>query len=78
MTAATTLADHLRRLLEAVKGEVRAEGWRGLLAGPMALLMWMRTRRMRKEIEVAAKHFAAMMEQLLVLLEDYRAGKLPA
>jgi hypothetical protein len=33
---------------------------------------------MRKEIEAAAKQFAAMMEQLLVLLEEYRAGRLTA
>jgi hypothetical protein len=79
MTAATNLADYLHRLLEAVKEACGMNGrWPGLLAGPIALLVWIRTRRMRKEIEAAAKHFATMMEQLLVLLEEYRAGKLTA
>jgi hypothetical protein len=79
MTASTKLADHLRRLLQAVKGACGLDGCRlGLLAGPMALLVWIRTRLMRKEIEAAAKHFATLVEQLLVLLEDYRAGKLTA
>jgi hypothetical protein len=72
------LADHLRRLLEAVQDACGMGRRRGLLAGPMALLMWICTRRMRKEIEAAAKQFAAMMERLLVLLEDFRAGKLTA
>jgi hypothetical protein len=52
-----TLTDYLRHLLEVVKEACGKEGRRGLLAGPMALLMWIRTRRMRKEA-------AEMMEQV--------------
>jgi hypothetical protein len=75
---AHNLADPFRRLLEAVKEALRADGRRGWLAGPLALLMWISTRRMRKEIEAAAKQFVAMLEQLVVLLDDFRAGRLTA
>jgi hypothetical protein len=45
----------------------------------MALLLWFRTRRMRKEAAAAmAEAFRALMEQFAALLEDFRAGKLTA
>ena len=77
-SALPDLACHLRRLLEAVKDACGVEGRRGWLAAPMALLMWIRTRRARKEAAMALEQFKALMEQLLVLLEDFRAGKLNA
>jgi hypothetical protein len=77
-TAVASLTDRFRRLLEAVKGSFGLERRRGLLAGPMTLLLWLRTRWMRREIEAAATQFVRLMEQFLALLEDYRAGKLPA
>ena len=76
-TAAASLTDQFRHLLVAVKGAFGLEGRRGLLAGPLALLVWFRTRRMRREAEAAAKQFVALIEQLVVLLEQFRAGKLP-
>jgi hypothetical protein len=77
-TAAASLTDQFRRLIEAVKGAFGLERRRGLLAGPMAPLFWLRARRMRREAEAAAKQFVVMMEQFLVLLKDFRAGKLTA
>jgi hypothetical protein len=71
-----SLADHCRRLLAAVKDACAPERRPGLLAGPIALLHWIRTRRMLREAVAALEHFKALMEQLLVLLEDFRAGKL--
>ena len=71
-TAAPSLTDQVRRLLEAVKGELRAEGWRGWLAVPMTLLMWVRTRRERREAEAAGKLFVGMLEQLLMLLRHFQ------
>lgn len=62
-SAAHSLADHARRLLETVRGTYARDARRALFAGPMALLMWIRTRRMRKETEAAAKLFAEMMQQ---------------
>jgi hypothetical protein len=75
MIATTNLADHLRRLLEAVDTCVMA-GRPRLLAGPMALLVWIRTWRMRRERAMMLEQFKALLEQFLVLLEDFRAGKL--
>lgn len=55
------------------------EGRRGLFAAPMALLLWISTRRMRKEAAAAMEQaFRALMEQFALLLEEYRAGKLSA
>jgi hypothetical protein len=63
-TAAASLTDHFHRFLEAVKEAFGLEGRYGLLAGPMALLFWLRTRRMRKEAAAAmAEAFRALMEQ---------------
>jgi len=51
------LADQFRRLIAAVTGALRLDGRGGVLAGPLALLMWFRTRRLRKEAEEAeARH----------------------
>ena len=72
------LADPFRRLLEAVTGALRAEGRQGWLGGAIGLLLWMRTRRMRREREAALEQFKALLEQFLALLEDFRAGKLSA
>jgi hypothetical protein len=78
-TAVASLTDHFRRFLEAVQEACGLPGTRRLLAAPMALLLWIRTRRMRKEAAAAmAEAFRALMEQFAVLLEDFRAGKLPA
>jgi hypothetical protein len=71
------LAYHLRRLIEAVKGACAEERRWGWLAGPVALLTWIRTRRMRREREAALEQFKGMLEGLLGLLEDFRAGRLP-
>jgi hypothetical protein len=76
MTAATNLADHLRCLLEAVKDACGMAGRPRLLAGPIALLVWIRTWRMRRERAMMLEQFKALLEQFLVLLEDFRAGKL--
>ena len=77
-TAVASLTDRFHRFLEAVREACGLDGRRGLLAGPMALLLWIRTRRMRKEAAAAvAEAFQALMEQFAVLLEDFRAGKLP-
>jgi hypothetical protein len=72
------LADHFRRLFEALKEAWGAEGRRGVLAGPVALLIWIRTRRLRKEAEAWLEQFRVLMEQLVVLLEQFRAGTLNA
>jgi hypothetical protein len=72
------LACHLRRLLEAVKEACGMEGRRGWLTWPVALLMWIRTRRMRNEAAAALEQFKTLVEQFLALLEDFRAGKLTA
>jgi len=70
------LAGTFRHLLQVVTDALGAERRRGLLAGPLALLMWMRTRRMRKEREEALAQFRVLIEEFLALLEDFRAGKL--
>jgi hypothetical protein len=71
------LAYHLRRLLEVVKGACAEEGRWGWLAGPVALLTWIRTRRERREAAMAMEAVKGLVEALLGLLEDFRAGKLP-
>ena len=77
-TAVASLTDHFHRFLDAVKEACGLPTHRGLLAAPMALLLWFRTRRMRKEAAAAmAEAFQALIGQLVVLLEDFRAGKLP-
>ncbi len=53
------------------------EGRRGWLAGPMALLGWIRARRERREREAALEQFGALVEAFVMLLEDFRAGRLP-
>ena len=64
------LAQHLRRLVAAVTCAVEGR-WRWL---PMALLTWVRERRMRREQEAALALFQSLMGQLLAMLEDFRAG----
>ena len=71
------LASHLRRLLEAVKEACAVEGRWGWLAGPMALLTWVRTRRERREAAEAMQAFQGLVEAFLTMLEDFRAGRLP-
>ena len=71
------LADQFRRLCEAVIDGLRAEGW-GWLGAPLALLTWIRTRRMRKEAEASAQYVKALMDEFLLLLQQFREGKLPA
>jgi len=73
----TTLTGQLRCLIDAVRESCGLHGPRGLFALPMALWMWVRSRRMRREIEAAARQFAALAETLVALLEDFRAGRLP-
>jgi hypothetical protein len=78
-TAVASLTDHFHRFLKAVQEACGLHTGRGLLAAPMALLLWIRTRRMRKEAAAAmAEAFQALIQQFAVLLEDFRAGKLPA
>lgn len=72
------LAQSLRRLLEGVKEACCVEGRWGWLAGPMALLTWLRTRRERREAALAMAAFQGLVEQLLSMLEDFRAGRLAA
>ena len=70
------MAWHLRRLLEAVKDACGLEGrWRWL-TGPMALVAWVWTRRERQEAVVAMTAFQGMVETLLGIVEDFRAGRL--
>jgi hypothetical protein len=77
--ALSALTDHFYRFLEAVKEACGLQRRRGLLAGPMALLMWIQARRMRKEAAAMMEQaFRALIEQFAVLLEEYRAGKLNA
>ena len=73
------MAWHLRRLLETVKeAACGLEGrWRWL-AGPMALLTWMRTRRERREAAEAMAAVQGLLQGFLTLLEDFRAGRLNA
>jgi len=70
-----TLSDHLHRLLEAVKDACGVEGRRGLFAGPMALLVWLQTRRMRKEAAAMAEQFKLLLERFVVLWDNVLAGK---
>jgi hypothetical protein len=78
-TAVASLTDHFHRFLEAVQEACGLHAGRGLLTAPMALLLWIRTRRVRKEAAAAmAEAFQALMQQFTVLLEDFRAGKLTA
>src|SRR6516225_8810483 len=73
------MAWHLRRLLEAVKGAACAlEGRWGWLAGPLALLLRIWTRRERREAAEAMATVQGLLEAFLGLLEDFRAGRLVA
>ena len=73
------MAWHLRRLLEAVKeAACGLEGRWGWLAGPMALLAWMWTRRQRREAAEAMQAVQGMLAAFLGLIEDFRAGRLVA
>jgi len=58
-------------------GELRAEGRRGWLVGPMRLLLWFRTRRQRQEAEAAARFIQSIMTDFLAALEQIGTGKLP-
>ena len=77
--AHTDLTCHLRRLREAVKGTACAlEGrWRWL-AAPMALVVWVLTRRERREAAETMRAMQGMLEAFLAIFEDFRAGRLPA
>jgi hypothetical protein len=76
-TAVASLTDHFHRFLEAVKEACGLQTGQGLFAGPMALLLWIRTRRMRKEAAAAmAEALRALMQEFTVLLEQFREGKL--
>jgi hypothetical protein len=71
------MAWHLRRLLEVVTGAARGlEGRWGWLTGPLALVMWFRTRRERREAAEAMAAVQGLLEAFLGLLEDFRAGRL--
>ena len=71
------MAWHLRRLLEAVTGAARGlEGRWGWLTGPLALMMWVLTRRERREAAEAMAAVQGLLEAFLGLLEDFRAGRL--
>jgi hypothetical protein len=70
---------HFRRLLEVVKGAGCAlEGRWGWFAAPFALLTWIRTRGERREAAAAMAALQGMLEAFLGLVEDWRAGRLPA
>src|SRR5215472_1274490 len=73
----TTLTGQLRCLIDAVRESCGLHGPRGLFALPVALWMWVRSRRMRREIEATARQFVALAETVVALLEDFRAGRLP-
>jgi hypothetical protein len=71
------MAWHLRRLLEAVKeAACGLEGRWGWLAGPIALLARMWTRRERREAAAAMQAVQGMLQAFLGLIEDFRAGRL--
>jgi hypothetical protein len=77
-TAVAALTDHFHRFVQAVKEACGLPASRGLLAAPMALIMWICTRRIRKEAAAAmADSLQALTHQLAVLLEQFREGKLP-
>src|SRR5690242_2324112 len=72
------MARHLRRLLAAVKDACGLEGrWRWL-TGPMALVAWFWTGRERREAAEMMAAFQGMVETLLGMVEDFRAGRLVA
>src|SRR5690349_11649240 len=77
--AHTDLTCHLHRLLEVVKGTACAlEGrWRWL-ARPMALVVWVLTRRERREAAETMRAMQGMLEAFLAMFEDFRAGRLVA
>jgi hypothetical protein len=71
------MAWHLRRLLEAVKeAACGLEGRWGWLAGPIALLARLWTRRERREAAEAMQAVQGMLEAFLTLIEEFRAGRL--
>jgi len=77
--AVTALTDHYRRFLEAVKAACCLERRWGLLAGPMALLTLVRSRRARREAaEGLAAALDALMQGIVLVLEEFRAGRLVA
>ena len=67
------LADRFRSLLEGLMGALDRER-RGWFGGPLALLMWIRTRRERKEAEAALEQVKAMLGQFVVLLQELQAA----
>jgi hypothetical protein len=77
-SALPDLAHCLGRLLETVKEACGVEVRRGWLAGPMALLIWVRTRRERKERAAALEAFKALLEEFLAVLKEVAAGTIPA
>jgi hypothetical protein len=72
------LVHSLRSLLKAVRERCALEGRWGWLAAPMAVVTWAWRWRMRREQALALAAFQGMLEQLLVIVEDFRAGKFSA
>ena len=73
----SSLTGHYRRFLEAAATAYALEERCGLLAVPMALWMWMRSWRARKEAAAAvAEALQAFMQQLALLAQLARDGKL--
>ena len=71
------MAWHLRRLLEAVKeAACGLEGRWGWLAGPIALVAWMWTRKERREAAEAMAAVQGMLQAFLGLIEDFGPGRL--
>jgi len=78
IAATNSLTDKFRCLLEAVTGACEREKRWGLLAGPMALLMWFRTRRERKEAAAAMEQIKGLLTEFVALLEEAKARKADA
>ena len=74
-TVSPSLTDRFRSLLEAVKeGCAREKQW-GLLAGPMALVAWIRTRRERKEAVAVMEQVKTLLEEFVALLAEVAAAE---
>ena len=75
--AATSLIDHLRRLLQVVEDACGGSGRGGVLRWSMALVMWVRGRRSRKEAADIVEGLKTLLEQLIVALEEVQARAAP-